>query len=544
MPSAPHRSRASKYDPIYTLKIGEHFDVPMLKADETTPHDEAMRTHLRNTIVPTSYSSLRTVLDRHTRQSGAKFNITPMPAIGVLRVHRMPESWVPKRSPKGEIKETTKRVYEWRAKQAALLLGAWRAYEAHQTGEGQINPDQAQLLTRAKHAIMGAASEAIIALKRGDEFTTIKRTALANIHPDAATAARMVMNAVKRELRDRRLNTTEELVMVGNMAKRCFAIRDLDATERREKLEATQLAALDSSAPAFTDILDGEKPVDRFGKGVPFNYIWWNDFAWVRPELHPLEPGARARVMFVRPTMFAESKPRIEDIERWLAIYHDKWAKACADNAAWAYPHPPEYRICGKFGTVPGGVVLGLERIDRNADGGVAAAYPEWNTDDPFALPVKSGTFALVKCTWVDPFQQDQPSETRDVLDALKVLRNHGVRVTFSDQSKLYGSGVFMIDRAADDVADLNDLRPDNPHKPARLDRPQALPEDNVIPDIFATDFNSADEPQAGAENPQKGPADGGEDGKAGEQGAGAQGYAGYAGSAPLDADGLDFMMD
>lgn len=462
------RQRRSKYDLIYALPIGGTYEVPMT-AKEAVPDptiDPRLRAARRaasvNKMVPTTFNNLRTTLFKHSQITGQKFHIQPRPDRGVFIVTRMPDGWsAPRQRGEGEaVSESTKRVQEWQRRKDQDLADAWAAFPHR--AEVPLSKAQVALLAKANMYTRDLAGQASEAIRRGAHEFLLKRPMLRHIHPDPDTAAQYVVRAANRD--GHNLTVLDDIRSVAGRNLQVKVLRDVEAEKRREAIEAAAAEAMEKTVEAM-DALNPPAgvPRDRRDKHYDYNYLWWQDFAWTRPDLHPLQPGQRAKVCFLHPTQYSNDKPRKEDIERWLETYQRKWQKKCDAHPDWGLEHAPEYRLVGKFDS--SGIdshladIRGIERIKRDPDtGAIQELIHDWDIDDPFALPVPAGQFALARCgRWRG--QEWVPADNRDLVDIMRMLKDHGVNFGVYTQYG-HGKGVFLLDRKPDDV-DLEAVRPE-----------------------------------------------------------------------------------
>lgn len=481
------RNRASKYDAIYALKVGESYSVPYKPDGSPLPDDPASRIiqtrHAVNNVVPTTLANLRSVLFKHTQATGHKYNLEvhDRPPQPVIVVTRMPDAWEPpKRRVDGRRSAETQRVYEWRQRRDQALLDAWAAFPHR--AEVPLSPEHTRLLRQAQLYCRDLAGQANAALRRGEPEFILRKDHLRLVHPDIDVAAKFVA---------REASKAGGNVVVVDDIRRIVGRTTTVKTLRDREAEARRIATEEAVARAVAASLDGidaapeardEVPHIRRGRGADFDYLWWQDFAWKNPRLHPLQPGERAVVCFMRPPPYnGDAKPRIEDIERYLETARTRWQKLCDEHPEWGMVEAPEYRLVGKFPCHGVDSHLadnrGIERIKRDPESGaVEELVLEWDLSDPYSLPVQSGRFVLARCgrwrggEWV-PVEQHS-----ELHDALRTLKEHRVLVHPHAQYG-YGKGVYLLERRVDNVEDLQALR----REPA--------PEDKVTADVDLSDL-------------------------------------------------------
>ena len=464
-------TRRSKYDPIYALQIGQHFDVPLDPDDKPVHTDPNVNRVVKRTqLVPTSVNNLRVVLSKHAASlqntgRAPKYKLEVLKESGVIRVTRMGNDYTqPKmRADNGDISPSTARNYEWLKAQDAKLAAAWKAAADYKATGEKPTAEQLKLLRSARMNCEALAAEAVYRLRTAD-FYILRKDALRKVHGNIASACAAVIAEARKTGAE--ILIQEEVHRIGGKTLAVHCARSPASEARRIEQEAKQLALLEQELELITDVPVGAVPRDRMAPHYEFNFLWWNDFAWTSPLYHPLQPGERARVCFMRPMNTSTTKPRIEDIERWVQMYNERWAKRVQENPQWGI-EPPEYRLCGKFDL--GGPdarymdVRGLERIKRDPDSGaIQDVVLEWNMDDPWSLPIGPGKFQMVKVCTIDSLGNMVPcDEPRAVREQVKGLYERtGVQLNMCQQQFGYGKGVYLINRR-DDGIDLESLRPD-----------------------------------------------------------------------------------
>ena len=467
-----HR-RKSKYDPLYQLPLDGTFHVPERAEESVIPHDAtpaqraAMRAYEAEHIVPTTAANLRNTLVKAAQRTGRHFIIEPkrvyLPYHGEdvphMVVRRVAEA--PPRTGRtiGVRTSASQRVHQWLQAKDTALAAAWDNVEMR-----QFNPDIDRRLKEAVSIAKSLAADAVHKLKANaasfkPPTTTLPRADLRGVHPDIPRAAKIVERTASKMLKDEGHAmivqvTSHNKNMAGNLTQ---VWQLVDATRLAEYEERS----IREAERALDTVVAGKPPADRRGPHTDFNYFWWEDIARVNVRLHPIPPGGRAKVCFMRQTPGMNTEPRKDEIERWLDICNRKWSQ-------WVDANPdcgvvaPHYQLVGRFNESKY-LVYGVINLAHDAVSGAVVDTPiDWDINDTFAVPVESSKFTLVRCVTRTRDGTARPVESRTDIEAQLVrLKPHGVRIGLISQPS-YGAGVYLLDRSPDGV-DLQALRAANP---------------------------------------------------------------------------------
>lgn len=513
----PKRNRISKYDVIYGLQVGQYYDVPFAgHSGSIAPRtgdrhtDYAARAAQVGVIVPTTKSNLESVLIRHTRETGNKYQVTqerverPVvdPDTGirivrifdVLRVTRMPDNWTPTRKRNGQHPET-QRQRAYRAERDLLLSTSWDVVDdADLPGKRPVlkdaeHPDHEATLAwlaefkqahapeleavRIAHVIaQGVVAEACETLLsertktfKGKREVTLPHENVRRVHPNRDRAKQILQEKVDSMYKGQNIAIMERMRAVAGKNWTVLAAVDTQAINEDE---IRQQMLLDKQQRELTRVLDGGPPRNRMNKDVPYNYLWWDDFVLVNPKIHPIEPGEQALVCFVRRDVrAATTEPRIDDMRKQITRANQRWQEYVEANPDCGI-EAPQYGIVGRY-MQSGYTILVLERLSRDSETG---AYSDnvirWDLSRPESLPVRPGTYRSLACGRPSATGWEPARSSAEVHDAVMTLRHrYNIYCSFVPQS-MHGAGVYMIGRIASkdgEEVDLNNIvdnTPDN----------------------------------------------------------------------------------
>lgn len=495
----PKRNRRSKYDVIYGLQVGQYYDVPDAGHSGPISHrtgdraaDFAARAAQVGVIVPTTKSNLESVLIRHTRETGHKYKVDRHrveqphrdPATGVtitkifdvLRVTRMPDSWQPTRKKIPNNPETY-RQRAHRAAQNLLLHTAWDVVtDADLPGKraaltDKNHPDHEATvawlaefkkvhapeleMVRVAHniaaGVIGEACEFLLAERKktmnAKHEVTLPHENVRRVHPVRAEAVKILTEKMNKLYPDCGISIIERnKAVAGNEWVVLMAVDmvGMDAEQRREQ------ELLEKQQRELTRVLQSGPPENRMSNGIPYNYLWWQDFVQTNPLVHPLKPGEQALVCFMRRDIHGSTtEPRMEDVRNQVERANQRWQQ-------WADMNPdytgqaPQYGIVGRVAQ-GGYMIVVLERLDRDSESGAYSdGVVRWDLSRPESLPVRPGTYRSLACGRPGPGGSWEPvRSSAEVHDAVMALRHrYNIFCSFTPQA-MHGAGVYMIGRIA-----------------------------------------------------------------------------------------------